>query len=47
MTCVKASGVIWKGSNSFSIVEEFKDKKRGIRYAVYSKLLKLTPTFLH
>ena len=40
--CVKASGVIWEGLNSFPIVEEFEAKRRGIRCAVYFKLLKLT-----
>ena len=38
----KASGVIGEGSDSFPIVEEIEAKKRGIRCAVYSKLLKLT-----
>ena len=38
----KASGVIGEGSDSFPIVEEIEAKKRGIRSAVYSKLLKLT-----
>ena len=41
---MKASGVIGEGSDSFPIVEEFEAKKRGIRCAVYYKLLKLTPT---
>ena len=40
--CVKASGVIGEGTDSFPIVEEFEAKKRGIRCAVYFKLLKLT-----
>ena len=40
--CVKASGVIGEGSDSFPIVEEIEAKKRGIRCAVYIKLLKLT-----
>ena len=39
---MKASGVIGEGSDSFPIVEEFEAKKKGIRCAVYSKLLKLT-----
>ena len=39
---MEASGVIWEGSDSFPIVEEIEAKKRGIRCAVYSKLLKLT-----
>ena len=43
MTCVKASGVIEEGSDSFPIVEEIEAKKRGFRCAVYIKLLKLTP----
>ena len=38
----KASGVIGEGSDSFPIVEEIEAKKRGIRCAVCSKLLKLT-----
>ena len=38
----KASGVIGEGSDSFPIVEEIEAKKRKIRCAVYSKLLKLT-----
>ena len=38
----KASGVIGEGSDSFPIVEEIEAKKRGIRCAVHSKLLKLT-----
>ena len=42
---MKASGVIGEGSDSFPIVEEFEAKKRGIRCAVYYKLLKLTATF--
>ena len=40
--CVKASGVIGEGSNSFPIVEEFEAKKRGVCCAVCCKLLKLT-----
>ena len=39
---MKASGVIGGGSASFLIVKEFEAKKRGIRCAVYCKLLKLT-----
>ena len=39
---MKASGVIGEDSDSFPIVEEIKAKKRGIRCAVYIKLLKLT-----
>ena len=37
--CVKASSVIGEGLDSFPIVEEFEAKKRGIRCAVYCKLL--------
>ena len=40
--CVKASGVIGEGSQSFPILEKFEAKKRGIFCAVYRKLLKLT-----
>ena len=40
--CVKVSGVIGEGSDSFPIVEGLEAKKRGIRCAVYCKLLKLT-----
>ena len=39
---MKASGVIVEGSDSFPIVEEVEAKKRGMRCAVYYKLLKLT-----
>ena len=39
---MKASGVIGEGSNSFPIAKEFEAKKRGIRCAIYCKLLKLT-----
>ena len=42
LTCVKASGVIGEGSDSFPIVEEFEAKKSGIPCAVYCKILKLT-----
>ena len=39
---MKASGVIGESSDSFPIVEKFKEKKRGIRCAVYFKLFKIT-----
>ena len=41
----KVSGVIGEGSDNFPIVEEIEAKKRGIRCAVYSKLLKLTKRY--
>ena len=43
---VEASGVIGEGSDSFPIVEEIEAKKRGIRCAFYSKLLKLIRIFV-
>ena len=43
--CVKASGVIGEGSDSFHRVEEFEAKKREIRCAVYCKHSKLTRAF--
>ena len=39
---MKVSGVIGEGSDSFTIIEEFEAKKRGISCAVYFKFLKLT-----
>ena len=44
---MKASGVIGKGSDGFPIVWRIEAKKRGIRCAVYIKLLKLTPSQLY
>ena len=32
----------WEGLDSFPIIEEFEARKRGIRFAVYCKLLQLT-----
>ena len=40
--CVKASGVIGESSDSFPVVKEFEEQKRGIRCAVYYKLFKIT-----